>query len=230
VSGDAPDDALGLPPAGADSARIGEKIAGYYRRRLEEHGATPRGVDWKDEASQRLRLDVLLDLAAPGPDDSVLDVGCGYGEFLRTLRARGHRGTFVGYDLEPAMIDAARRVHGGDARAEFLCGPAIPRRADWVVASGIFNVRPGIDDAMWRDHVALVTANMWDAAARGIAFNCLSLHSDADRRAAHLHYADPGETIGRCGRTMSRHVALRQDYGLWEFTIAVRREPAEAGA
>ena len=40
-----------------------------------------------------------------------------------------------------------------------------------------------------------------------------------------LYYPDPGAVFDRCMRRYSRHVALLHDYGLYEFTILVRKLP-----
>jgi SAM-dependent methyltransferase len=50
-------------------------------------------------------------------DESVLDVGCGYGLFLRHLRETGHRGRVVGLDQSPAMVAEAGAGIVGDAQA-----------------------------------------------------------------------------------------------------------------
>ena len=50
-------------------------------------------------------------------DESLLDVGCGYGLFLRHLRAGGHRGPVVGLDQSPAMIVEAGGGIVGDVQA-----------------------------------------------------------------------------------------------------------------
>jgi hypothetical protein len=41
-----------------------------------------------------------------------------------------------------------------------------------------------------------------------------------------LYYADPRAIFDHCKRTFSRWVALLHDYGLYEFTILVRKEVA----
>ena len=40
-----------------------------------------------------------------------------------------------------------------------------------------------------------------------------------------LFYADPGWIFDQCMRRYSRHVALLHDYGLYEFTVLVRKSP-----
>jgi len=52
-------------------------------------------------------------------DLSVLDIGCGTGQFLEYLSSRGHRGSLVGIDLAPPDIPdtAGKRYVAGDAEA-----------------------------------------------------------------------------------------------------------------
>jgi SAM-dependent methyltransferase len=54
-----------------------------------------------------------LDLAEMRGDEQVLDVGCGNGGYLGTLRARGHRGLICGADLSIGMLHSARRATDG---------------------------------------------------------------------------------------------------------------------
>jgi ubiquinone/menaquinone biosynthesis C-methylase UbiE len=54
-----------------------------------------------------------IDLAAMRGGEQVLDVGCGNGGYLGTLRARGHRGLLCGADLSVGMLRSARRATDG---------------------------------------------------------------------------------------------------------------------
>ena len=144
-----------------------DRIPEHYERLLATHGATPRGADFRDESSQRVRFDrldrLVLDVG------SVCDLGCGYGAYLDHLRSAGWTGAYAGIDLTPGMIGAARERH---PEARFEVG-STPVEADAVVASGIFNVRFGDDDA-WAAHVRRTIDAMWSACAVGMAFNVLS--------------------------------------------------------
>src|SRR5215469_10390721 len=80
----------------------------YYHRSFEQHGDTPKGVDWKDSASQHLRFRQLLkDLAIDSPF-TVLDVGCGTGalvDFLAEQTPASFR--YHGIDFVALMIARA---------------------------------------------------------------------------------------------------------------------------
>ena len=68
------------------------------------------------------------------------------------------------------------------------------------------------------------------AGRRGFGFNMLSLNSDPERRRADLHYADPAAILADCIARYGRHVALLQDYGLWEFTVLVRQPASQTAS
>ena len=97
--------------------------------------------------------------------------------------------------------------------------------ADYGIASGIFNVRLSTPEAQWRAYVEETLDSLDRTSRRGFAFNCLTTYSDPEKLRDHLHYADPAVLFDRCKRRYSTQVALLHDYGLYEFTILVRKEP-----
>jgi tRNA (uracil-5-)-methyltransferase TRM9 len=60
------------------------------------------------ETRRRLQPGVQRILEALPPQASVLDLGCGNGELARRLAESGHRGSYVGLDASPSLLDAAR--------------------------------------------------------------------------------------------------------------------------
>lgn len=204
------------------SSSILSDVAAYYSAKLAIHGPTPQGVDWNGEQSHELRHRQFLRLL-DDRDASVLDLGCGFGDFLRFLRAQGHRGRFIGYDVAPNMIAEALRLHGEGADRRWRVGATPAETADFAVASGIFNVKGDVAAETWTRYVHDTIDILARAARRGFAFNLLSLSSDPERRAAHLYYADPSAMLSDCLRRYGRSVALLQDYGLYEFTMIVRQ-------
>ena len=206
-----------------DYTDIHAAVAAYYDAALATHGPTSRGVDWKDSDSHRLRHIQFLRLVANDPDASVLDLGCGYGDFLDVLRATGHRGPYVGVDLAPGMIAAARELHGDGPGCSWQLGAEPAEPCDYAIANGILNVRRGADAATWEAYVDTIIATLARNGRRGFGFNMLSLSSDPEKRRPDLHYASPTDMLALCLNRFGRHVALLQDYGLWEFTVLVRQ-------
>lgn len=199
-----------------------DDIARYYAERLRRFGTTPAGVDWRDAASQNTRFDQLYKLV-DDPAGSILDLGCGYGAMLDYVRARGFTGAYRGLDVAAEMIDAATAQHAGDARAGFAVGAKPAATADYAIASGIFNVRGERGDNEWRAYVDDTLVDLDRAGQKGFAFNCLTSYSDREHMRDDLFYGDPCYYFDLCKQRYSRQVALLHDYGLYEFTILVRK-------
>jgi SAM-dependent methyltransferase len=195
----------------------------YYDGKLAEHGPTPRGVDWNSEESQRLRFRELMRIVEDDPDASVLDYGCGYGALRSYLRERRHRGPYIGFDISQRMVDAARAANP-DPAAQFVCDRGTLARADYTLASGIFNVKQTASDERWQQYVLETIEDLAAISSRGFAFNALSSYSDPEKRRSDLYYADPLELFDHCKRRISRFVSLLHDTPLYEFTLLVRLE------
>ena len=193
--------------------------ARYYADRLLEHGATAAGVDWNGEGSQTLRFDQLLLLLDPTRAGTLLDFGCGYGALLGHLAARGIEVPYVGYDAAPEMVAAAQALHPD---ATFASDLATLGPVEHVVASGVLNVRGAASRADWERYAIATVEEIDRLATRSFAFNLLTSYVDWERD--DLYHADPCFWFDLCKRRFGRQVALLHDYGLWEFTIIVRKD------
>jgi SAM-dependent methyltransferase len=205
-----------------DSLR--DQVREYYERKLQAHGSTPSGVDWNSQASQELRFDRLAVLLGSDHEASMLDFGCGYGAMLPWLRHRGFTGPYLGFDLSVDMVRAAEANAAGATNWAFTATRSSLEPTDFVMASGIFNVKMETPRDAWHDYVLATIDEMAALGRRGFAFNALTSYSDADRQRPDLYYADPAELFDYCKRRHSRFVALLHDYPLYEFTLIVRRD------
>jgi SAM-dependent methyltransferase len=206
------------------SPDIQEHVRNYYTRKVTAHGPTPQGVDWNSREGQVERFEQLLKLCNRGSDYSLIDLGCGYGALLDHLRAAGDPVLYRGIDISEAMIHEARTLHPDEPPATFEVGAASDQPADYVVASGILNVKQTTPDEIWHEYILETLEQMSRMSTRGFAFNLLTSSSDPDRRRPDLHYAVPCRMFEACQRRFTRHVSLLHDYGLWEFTILVRKD------
>lgn len=201
------------------------EVADYYSEKLAQHGETPRGVDWNGEESQELRFEQLCKIIDGRSQFSLNDLGCGYGALHDFLVGRCSGFSYSGIDVSESMIKSAEQRYQGIPQARFALASEPDSVADYGVASGIFNVRLGRTDAEWRTYLE-ATLDILDRSSRlGFSFNCLTSYSDAEKMRDYLYYADPCALFDFCKRRYSRNVALLHDYGLYEFTILVRKSP-----
>lgn len=201
------------------------EVAEYYSAKLTQHGETPRGVDWNGEESQALRFEQLSKIININHNFSVNDLGCGYGALYDFLNDKHESFLYSGLDISENMIQAAQRRYQSKTKAHFVVSSKPDQVADFGIASGIFNVRLGRSDEEWNSYLE-ATLDVLDRTSRlGFAFNGLTAYSDTDKMRDYLYYADPCMLFDLCKQRYSRNVALLHDYGLYEFTILVRKQP-----
>ena len=115
-----------------------DEVRRYYSQKVQQRGATPQGVDWREADSQGVRFHQLTLLIGDDESASLTDADCRSGALGFILRARG---CCEGVDVFGPMIEPARRHLEQDSDCELSIGQLPILQADFVVASGIFNVK-----------------------------------------------------------------------------------------
>ena len=149
---------------------------------------------------------------------SLLDVGCGLGDFYDWQKRAGLGVNYQGVDLTPEMIRVAKARF---PEVDFRVGNVLEEEIgtfDFVIASGIFYLRRNEPFEFMRHMIARLFAS----SRKGCAFNSLSAWCDA--RDAGEFYADPAQTLDFC-REVTPWLALRHDYHPRDFTIFLWRGP-----
>jgi SAM-dependent methyltransferase len=211
--------------AEAGTSALLSEVADYYTDKLAQHGRTPRGVDWNGEEGQTLRFRELCRIVDGTRAFSVADLGCGYGALHDFLSSQQYDFSYLGVDVSGSMVAAARERLNSRGNARLLPASAPDVVSDYGIASGIFNVRLRRTDVEWQAYVEQTLDELDRTSRLGFSFNCLTSYSDADRMRTDLYYADPCRLFDFCKRRYASNVALLHDYGLYEFTMLVRKDP-----
>lgn len=194
-----------------------DRIPAYYQKLVEKYGHDPRACDYGQSESQRTKFDVIATAIRRG-DERLLDIGCGFADFLDYLRARHPRIGYTGIDISDAMVSEARRFHPG---TEILLGnfldAAFTRKFDLVTANGIFYLLGADANALMRQ----IVRKMYELAEDAVVFNSLSAWAP-DLQAGEF-YADPAATLEYC-RTLTPWVCLRHDYHRRDFTVFLYKQ------
>jgi len=189
-----------------------------FSARLAEFGWGHRALDWGSAAGQQRRFEMLASVGIVN-GASVLDVGCGFGDFWEWLGRNGYDVRYTGLDITPGLLDVAVARH---PHAEFVLGSVLDSEAlvgrsfDYVVASGLFYTYR-VGGYMWM-HAAIDA--MWRHASCGLAFNSLSTWAP-EAEYSEFH-ADPCEVLGFC-RRLSPWVDLLHSYHSRDFTVHMLR-------
>jgi SAM-dependent methyltransferase len=194
----------------------------YYSGKIKEFGPVPAGVDWNGVESQVIRFKQLTRIFDGAKNvGSVLDYGCGYGALLPFLKSLDYQFEYTGFDVSEEMIKSALNAQTDKAR--WITDKNHLEVCNYVVASGIFNVKGDCNNADWHDYVIATMQELNRLSRNGFSFNALTSYSDADRMKSYLYYVEPEKLFGHCKTVFSKSVALLHDYPLYEFTILVRK-------
>ena len=196
------------------------KVESYYNDKLDTFGTTPRGVDWNGEGSQFLRFDRLCQGIYGMQNVSVLDYGCGYGSLINFLKEKKTEFTYCGFDVSNKMIAEGKKLFSG---SQFIWESDVERLqlCDFVVSSGIFNVKMEFDNSNWQSYIEKTLVKFHELSKTEFSFNMLSSYSDKEFQKDYLYYADPLYYFDLCKRKFSKKVFLDHGYDLFEFTIRV---------
>ncbi len=203
-----------------------KKLNEYFSEKLTAFGATPKGVDYNGSEAQERRFEQLVKIIDPAQPFTVIDYGSGYGAMFDFLYKKGWQFEYYGIDLIEQMVLTGREAHRDFANAHFTTRESEVPRADYLLAGAIFNIKLDATYEAWQDFVLQTLRRMNSLCAKGFSFNMLTKYSDADRMAQRpdLFYGDPLFFFDVCKRIFSRNVALLHDYGLYDFTILVRKD------
>ena len=198
------------------------EIRQYYDDKLLLHGASYKGVDWNSKKSQILRYEILSKVINNESFFSILDYGCGYGAIIDYLNNNYDNFSFSGYDISPEMINKARKVFKG-SNIRWFTEINKNMKFNYVLSSGLFNVKLNYDYDKWYKYILKTLDNINEHSIDGFSFNMLTNKCDSEYKRNDLYYADQEQIQSFCERNYSENIMVLDNYGLYEFTILVKK-------
>ncbi len=194
-----------------------EQLLSFYNFHLKKFGDRPEALRWTPQG-QLKRYHTLVDIAPAAElnNSTVLDYGCGTGDFYKFLKRRGINVKYSGVDINESFINLAKnkypecifRVMSADD--DDLVG-----FYDYIFICGVFNLRvPGVQDDLQNTLVTL-----FKHCNKGLALNALSSHTPV--KDVELHFTSPEEMVKFALENLSPSVSLRHDRIPNDFTLYV---------
>jgi ubiquinone/menaquinone biosynthesis C-methylase UbiE len=184
-----------------------------YDERLAKFGDDIRTLGSGTVERRRLRFQILREIGITN-GASVLDVGCGFGDYFGFLSEHGVTVDYLGVDINPKLLDIARRKY---PTAKFLQADILTDEitvADYVVASGTVNL--ALRSADNYEYVDRMLRRAFSLARRGVA---MDFHTSyVDFRVDDIFYYEP-EKVFAAAKAITKRVQLRHDYPLFEFCL-----------
>ena len=200
-----------------------QPIKDYFLDCFTKFGPEPKGLNWNSKEAQEIRFEQICKVIDFSSPFSIIDYGCGYGSLIDYLKQKGQDFSYTGFDIVKEMIHKGRELHSSETKYIFVSEERSLSKCDYVVESGVFNVKHSNSDTEWTKYVIELLNKMNNLAEKGLACNFLTKYSDSEFMRPDLYYADPLFFFDYCKRNFSRNVALLHDYDLYDFTIIVRK-------
>jgi ubiquinone/menaquinone biosynthesis C-methylase UbiE len=193
-----------------------KKIEDLYKIRFKQGLRDYKAVGWGSKESQWLRFQLLCEIGII-PSYSILDVGCGLGDLLEYLEENKITPeVYVGIDLTQEFIENCKEKYNSLEQVIFykknLLEADYDQEFDYVFMSGAFNLKITNN---WKI-VEVALKKMFKACKKGVACNFLSSYVDFSQD-KDFHYSP--EKMFSIARKITKHVILRHDYPLYEFTL-----------
>lgn len=201
----------------SDNPETVEQLRNFWDQRARTAETDPQRVD-SHRRSQRMRFESFV-LAHDLEDASILDVGCGVGDFYGHLMDRKIRCDYTGVDLSTEMIERARTKYpNGRFEAVDVLGWPAEQRFDYTIAIAIHNVR----FEGGRELLERLTRQQFALCRRAAYLSLLT-----DRYTAFAAHIQPwrAEEILTLALSITPWVMLRHDYLPNDFGVALYRRP-----
>ena len=196
----------------------------HYSDKLAKYGQDIRSL-WGGTQSQQIRFKILSEMG-DFEDKSILDVGCGFGDFYTFLKEQNVRlKKYTGIDITPEMVATARlRLPEVTFQVRDILDNELNEKFDYVVASGIF----GIETPNWKAITEEKIRKMYQLCEIGVGVNLLSFFTLGEKT-ADSHYANPLDILDFIFRNLTTRLVLRHDYRPNDFTVYIYK-PFETGS
>jgi 2-polyprenyl-3-methyl-5-hydroxy-6-metoxy-1,4-benzoquinol methylase len=182
---------------------LGKKeLLHFYNRHLKDFGDSPKAIRWTPEGQLR-RYISLITIAGDFSGKTVLDFGCGKGDFYGFMTGKGISVRYCGIDINENLIGLARSKY---PEAEFIAldieEAELNRIFDIIFVCGVFNLRvAGIEESMKN-----VLKKLFGLCREAFHINLLTYY--IPQRDIELFYVKPEEMLQFVITEISRSVTL----------------------
>ena len=191
-----------------------EIVKDFFNKLVEKHGYSPKSLAYSGEKSQKIKFNIVTEV---GIEDncSVLDVGCGFGDYFNYLKQRGIKNIkYCGIDISNKIVDFAKEKN---SLANVIQGNVLDlsddEKYDYVISLGFNCVKTGSN---W-ETLTQVLDKMWKLSKKGIAYNAVSTFSETSPRK--IYFVSPAKVIDYIMTNLTYKVVFRHDYMPHDFTI-----------
>jgi hypothetical protein len=207
-----------------------KNIVDHYESCFKKFGDNHKGIDAPNLPDHLKRYEVTLQVIHDRKDDlSILDFGCGTAmlfDYIQQTKWNSIIQHYSGLDIGDSYYQHCLKKHPSLKfyNLDILDQSSELPHFDYIVMQGVFTEKRELDfDEMWEYFTEMLKA-VFAKAEIGIAFNVMAKAVDWERD--DLFHVPTDKLILFLTKNLSRHFIIRNDYGLYEYTVYVYKKPS----
>jgi ubiquinone/menaquinone biosynthesis C-methylase UbiE len=189
-------------------------ILNHYTDLYKKFGDHPGSLGWP-KGKQEIRFQTMSEIGNLN-NSSILDVGCGFGDYATYLQKKKKNIKYLGIDINPIFIEKAKEKNPNTSFK--ICDiekQKIKKKFDWVFAIGITNKCGSYQ------YIENMLQEMFQISKKGIGMDFLS--SYVDYKGKGDYHASP-ERILKIAKKISKRVIIRHDYLPYQFCVYIFKD------
>ena len=156
---------------------IEKRLKKAYSSEFSIHGANPKSVFWKNEFTQDLRLELIINTLQKSYDlehTSFLDIGCGYGRLLQKMSEHNllRNSKYYGIDINEDFINFCKDRYILK-NVNFYNKSILPFNVDFTIMSGTYNFCTLNNLKIWEAYLCQALSKNWEKTKVAMIFNLL---------------------------------------------------------
>lgn len=178
----------------------------HHNKRLEKYGESQQSLDVN---GQTVRYCISAEIGI-SKDSSVLDVGCGFGDFYGFLKYQRIKVNYYGVDINENFIKIAKKRYPDTTfEVRDIERQRFTKKFDWVIGLGLTTMT---DD----NHNKNLMKEMFRICNKGVVIDFLTSYVNYKVRG--FHYTSP-EKMFKFSKSLTKRVSLRNDYKPFNFCL-----------
>jgi len=202
-------------------------IVAHYEACFAKHGDSHFGVDWPNQCDAETRYSVMLEVVRENRAGlRLLDFGCGASHlYPHLLKSRFSQVEYHGLDISPSFCEVSRKKFPANKYycLDVLAAPERLAPFDYIVMNGVFSEKRDLTFDEMFDYCKRLLRAVFPKVRIGLAFNLMSKFVDWERE--DLFHMPIDTLCPFLVSELTRNFVIRNDYGLYEYTVYVYREP-----
>ena len=198
-------------------AEVSDAARSRYGGRFQAMGKHIRTLGWGSTEQQLYRFENTLRGRMDLSERSILDIGCGFGDYASFLEEKGVSfGSYLGWDITPEFLEEASKRFAQDQRVSFEAGDIGASQdhkavADFGVMLGLLNWN--LKDANKNyEYSCRLIRNAFECVKHGLVVDFLSDHLTPEYpREEAVFYHSPSQMLD-FAFSLSSDVTLVHDF------------------